>query len=312
VRRAAPVIAACAVLIAVILVLLVPGAQSEGGAPSARRSRLPPAAPARAAAPKVPLAHMPRAGILFNIRTGEVLWSRKPAERLRIASLTKMMTALIVAERTREDDEVEIVPSALHVGGSRVGHLPVEGELPVRTLLYGMLLPSGNDAANELAVHVAGSIPAFVAMMNERVRRFGLLCTHYAAPSGFFNQGNYSCARDLAVLAARILRSRRLARVVSTPQITLPFPNQKGEITLTNGNPLLLYHYPGAVGVKTGWTKEAGDCLVGAASRGGVTLAAILLHSPSPGLQARKLLDWAFARFYHQPTPRSPRIPPGT
>lgn len=260
----------------------------------------------------MPIAQMPRAGLLVNLRTGEVLWARRANERLRIASLTKLMSALIIAGATREAEEVEIVPAALHVGGSRVGHLPVDGELPVRTLLYGMLLPSGNDAANELAVHVAGSIPAFVAQMNARARRYGLRCTHYSSPSGFVNQRNYSCARDLADLAVRVLRSRRLARIVGTRAIAVPFPNADGEITLTNSNPLLVYGYPGTIGVKTGYTKEAGDCLVAAASRGGVTLAAVLLHSPAPGGQARNLFDWAFTHVYHQRPVRSPALPAHT
>lgn len=261
--------------------------------------------------PHAPLAHPPRAALLFNVHTGAVLWERAPYEHLRIASLTKMMTALIVAEHTRERERVRIVPRALHVGGSRLGFLPVGRTLPVRTLLYALLLPSANDAANELAVHVAGSLAGFVAMMNEHAAAWGLHCTHYSAPSGFINQRNYSCPHDLAELAARILANRRLARIVRTARIELPFPPPEHEIELVNNNPLLLYGYRGTLGVKTGYTEEAGRCLVAAARRGDVTLGVVLLHSNAPGGQARNLFEWAFDSVYHLPPVRTPALPVG-
>jgi D-alanyl-D-alanine carboxypeptidase len=313
-RRAAPIVAAGAVLIALLIALALPAGRSEGGHGAILKSRRAAAytlTPAARPAPAVPLARLPRAGLLFDVRSGAVLWEHDPLRHLRIASLTKMMTALIVAERTTEREAVPIVASALHVGGSRLGFLPVGRTLPVRTLLYAMLLPSANDAANELAVHVAGSIPAFVALMNERAQRWGLECTRYAAPSGFFNQGNYSCPHDLALLAVRILHTPRLARIVRTARITLRFPPPEHTIELVNNNPLLVYRYPGTIGVKTGYTEEAGICLVAAVRRHGVTLGVVLLHSPAIGEQARKLFDWAYTQVYRQRPVPAPPAPPG-
>jgi D-alanyl-D-alanine carboxypeptidase (penicillin-binding protein 5/6) len=236
-----------------------------------------------------------KSGMLFDVRTGQVLWDRNPGAVVPIASLTKMMTALVVVDHSRPDDRVLITRAATHFSGSGVGLLPLHKEVPLEPLLYGLLLPSGNDTAIALAQHVAGNQARFVGMMNARAKAMGLRCTHFSSVSGIVDQGNRSCAPDLAVLAHAVLTERRLARIVATRNVVLRFPIKSGHLWLYNNNPLLRLGYRGTDGVKTGYTVAAGPCLVAAARRGRKWLGVVLLHSDDPPDQAMKLLDAGFA-----------------
>jgi serine-type D-Ala-D-Ala carboxypeptidase (penicillin-binding protein 5/6) len=312
-------------LLAVLALLAVGGAVAEivrdggGSAPPARRTvvKAPPAAlqPSSTAplagggtAPS-PLAvrlaeghdpvhlrfkHQPRSGLLFDVDTGRVLWRRHPTRVLPIASLTKMMTALVVNDRVPRHARVKITRQALAYQGSGVGVLPKGKRVKVEPMLYGLLLPSGNDAAIALAQRAAGTVPRFVHAMNARAAEMGLVCSHFTSPSGFFDAGNHSCATDLAMLARAILRVPRLARIVRTRSKVLPFPIKGGKLYLYNNNPLLWLRYRGTTGVKTGYTDAAGHCLVATARRGDVDLGVVLLHSPDTGKQAIKLLNRGF------------------
>jgi D-alanyl-D-alanine carboxypeptidase (penicillin-binding protein 5/6) len=252
----------------------------------------------------------PRAGLLIDLDTGRVLWQRNALARLRIASLTKLMTALLTVKSAPADARVLITKQAEETSGSKVGVLPLGRRVPLTPLLYGLLLPSGNDAAVALAQHVAGTVHRFVGEMNEEAARLGLGCTHYSSPSGFYNTHNYSCAADLAELAHTDLEQPRIARVTRTRAAILRFPIRGGKLYLYNNNPLLIYGYPGTTGMKTGETIEAGRCLVATAERHGVRLAVVLLHSPAPGTQARDLLNDAFQNVYHLRPVAEPPMPP--
>src|SRR3954470_14703356 len=238
--------------------------------------------------------HQPRSGLLFDLDTGEVLWRRLPERQLPIASLTKMMTALIVVGREPGDAKVRVTKEALAYKGSAVGVLPRGKRIKLETMLNGLLLPSGNDAAIALAQRVSGTVSNFVVQMNARAAEMGLRCTHYTSPSGFEDAGNHSCAVDLAAEARAVLDQPRLARIVRRRKAVEPFPVKGGKLFLYNNNPLLLQGYPGTIGIKTGFTDKAGRCLVAAARRNGRRLGVILLHSPDPADQARKLLDRGF------------------
>jgi len=253
----------------------------------------------------------PRAGILFNLTTGQVLWQRNPYLHLPIASLTKMMTALLTVQSAPPDAHVLVTRQAVDMPGSKVGVLPVGHHVRLESLLYGLLLPSGNDAAVALAQHVAGNVNAFVTRMNEEAAALGLGCTRFSSPSGYYDKGNYSCVADLAVLAHEDMRQPRIARVVHTYAAVIPFPIHGGKLYLYNNNPLLIYRYPGATGMKTGQTEAAGRCLVATAERHGVRLGTIVLHSEEPGTQARELLDLGFEDVYHQPVVPEAPFPPG-
>jgi serine-type D-Ala-D-Ala carboxypeptidase (penicillin-binding protein 5/6) len=256
-------------------------------------------------------AHPPRAGLLIDLDTGKVLWQRNAYRRVRIASLTKMMTALLTVKSSPPSDRVLITKAAVNSAGSKVGVLPLHKHVRLETLLYGLLLPSGNDAAIALAQHVSGTIRGFVRRMNAEAARLGMGCTRYSSPSGYFDEGNFSCAADLAMLAHVDLEQHRIARVAHTLSASLPFPIKGGKVFLYNNNPLLIYHYPGVTGLKTGFTDAAGRCLVATAERHGVRLGVVVLNSQAPGVQAKQLLDRGFHNVYGQPRIDEPPIPPG-
>jgi D-alanyl-D-alanine carboxypeptidase len=237
----------------------------------------------------------PRSGLLFDLDSGEVLWRRLPDRVLPIASLTKMMTALVVAQRSSPDDMVHVTKEALAYKGSGIGLLPKGKRVKLETMLNGLLLPSGNDAAIALAQRISGTVAQFVVRMNEHAADLGLQCSRFSSPDGFEDDGNHSCAIDLAALARAMLDQPRLARIVKRRRALLPFPIKGGHLWLNNNNPLLRSGYPGAIGVKTGYTDAAGRCLVAAALRNGRRLGVVLLHSPDPGRQAEQLLDRGFA-----------------
>jgi len=260
---------------------------------------------------QIAFRHPPRAGLLFNLDTGQVLWQHNPDLRLRIASLTKMMTALLTVEADLPNARVLVTKAAVQSAGSKVGVLPLHKHVRLETMLYGLLLPSGNDAAVALAQHVAGGVHPFVKRMNARAAQLGMGCTQYSSPSGYLDTDNFSCAADLALLAHVDERQPRIAKIVRTLSAAPPLPIKGGKVWLYNNNPLLVYHYPGATGLKTGFTDAAGRCLVATAERRGVRLGVVLLHSPAPGVQARQLLDRGFHDVYGLPRVAEPPMPAG-
>jgi D-alanyl-D-alanine carboxypeptidase (penicillin-binding protein 5/6) len=235
----------------------------------------------------------PRAALVFDMKTGRVLYNRLPTRRLPIASLTKIMTALIVVDETRPHEKVRVPKDALNYSGSGVGVLPKGKKVPVEGLMAGLLLPSGNDAAIALADHVSGSQKRFVQTMNRRAKRLGLRCTHFVSPHGL-ETANRSCAADLAVLARLAMKEPRIARIVRHKQLATKFPIKGGKLYVNSTNPLLRLRYRGTIGLKTGSTDKAGHCFVGVVQRGKRRLGVVLLHSPDSGTQAKQLLDAAF------------------
>ncbi|MBV9338137.1 MAG: D-alanyl-D-alanine carboxypeptidase [Solirubrobacterales bacterium] len=238
-----------------------------------------------------------RSGLLFDVKTGQVLWARNPSRVMPMASLTKMMTGLVVAAHASPRARVLITSDALQYTGSGIGLLPKGKRVPLTALLYGLFLPSGNDAAIALADYVARTQSRFIALMNQRAHELGLVCTHFSTVSGIVDQGNYSCAKDLAVIADKLLDQPLLATIVGSRSAILPFPIKGGKLYLYNNNPLLLLRYPGADGVKTGFTDAAGQCLVATARRGNRWLGVVLLHSGDTTTQAQQLLNAGFTKL---------------
>ena len=242
---------------------------------------------------RVHFRHPPRAGLLFDLKSGQVLWAHRPLRRLPIASITKIMTAILVVERTTPTDTVHMTREAFHYQGSGVGVLPHHRRMPIEGLMDGMLLPSGNDAALALADHVAGTAHRFARLMNQRARAMGLGCTHYVSPDGI-EDSNRSCAADLAALSRVAMAKPRIARVVRQESAHPRFPVKGGHLWLYSTNPLLRMGYRGTIGLKTGSTNRAGHCFVGVVRRGSRTYGVVLLHSPDTGRQSKKLFDAAF------------------
>jgi D-alanyl-D-alanine carboxypeptidase (penicillin-binding protein 5/6) len=264
----------------------------------------------RPAPPNLPVnvrfapANEPRAGILFNVHTGRVLWEHDPGRRMPIASLTKMMTALIIAKRHSPSERVLITPRALAYEGSGVGVLPRGKKVSLRDLFYGLLLVSGNDAAIALAQHDSHTVGAFVRRMNRWRNRLGLRCTHFSTPSGILDQRNYSCPRDLAVLARADLANPWIRRVAATREVRFPFPVKGHYLDLYNNNPFIIDRMPGITGLKTGYTDAAGRCYVTTRRVGGHELGVVLLNTPNPLDQVPALLN-AGAKAEARPDARS-------
>ncbi|HEX8052213.1 MAG TPA: hypothetical protein VF517_04415 [Thermoleophilaceae bacterium] len=236
----------------------------------------------------------PRAGLLLDVDSGQVLWSRKPLTSVPIASLTKIMTALLVVDRIGPRAKTRISKAATKFRGSGVGVLPRGKKVPIEALLYGMLLPSGNDAAVALAEAVAGSDRRFAKLMTRHAQELGLGCTRYVDSYGL-RAGNQSCAADLAALTRLAIHQPRIARIVRQAHASIPFPIKGRRLDLRSTNPLLREpRYPGTIGLKTGYTDRAGHCLIAVAHRGDHTLAAIVLNSPNTRDQTRRMLDTGF------------------
>jgi D-alanyl-D-alanine carboxypeptidase (penicillin-binding protein 5/6) len=234
-----------------------------------------------------------RAGILVDRRTGTVLWAKRPHLRLPIASTTKIMTAVVALERLPPRKVVVVDPSVPRVQPFKEG-LRAGEHVPAWKLFYGLLLFSGNDDALALAIAAGGTRAHFVGLMNEKARALGLRDSHFRGPSGLIDRDNYSTAWDLAALSRYAMWNKRFRKVVGTREkhVTWARPTY-AKIYLNHNH--LLGTYPGADGVKTGWTTRAQHCLVASAHRRGVQLIAVVLGSADPYGDAKKLLNYGFA-----------------
>jgi D-alanyl-D-alanine carboxypeptidase (penicillin-binding protein 5/6) len=235
--------------------------------------------------------------LVVDVRTGRVLFAKNPDQRRPIASVAKIMTAMLVLEHSDLSDVVRVSRRAASAPPIDIGLKPRQ-RITVGHLMWGLLLWSGNDASVALAEHVSGTVAAFRRLMNERARELGLNDTYFASPSGLDDRG-FSTVRDVAVLARAALANKTFAAMVATPRHWIPGPRSQIH-RLRNLNDLLR-RYRGAIGVKTGYTQAAGNCVVGAASRSGHTLIAVVLGDP-PRTQwraaysdVRRLLDYGFA-----------------
>lgn len=236
-----------------------------------------------------------KAHILINADTMEILDSSNAHMRLPMASTTKLMTSLLLAEQGDLEREVTVTEEMVTVEGSSMGLLP--GDTVSRyELLVGMLLPSGNDAANTAAICVAGSVADFAEMMNRKAAELGMKNTSFATPSGLDKEEHYSTAYDMALLAAEVLKVPVLSDIVSKEKITVSFGAPPYQRVLYNHNKLLgSYKY--CIGLKTGFTKRAGRCLVTAAERDGCRVIAVTLNAPDDWNDHKKLLEYGLDRL---------------
>ncbi len=235
------------------------------------------------------LAISAQSGILLDGQTGRVLYEKQPDRQSLIASTTKIMTALIVCEQCNVLDRMQIPREAVGIEGSSM-YLR-EGEvLTLQELLYGMMLSSGNDAATALAIYCGGTVEGFAQLMNDKARMLGLTNTHFVNPHGLDAPGHYSTARDLALLAAEAMKNPIFAQTVSTKSVTI------GSRTVTNHNKLL-WQYPDADGVKTGYTKAAGRILVSSAAKNGRRLICVTINDGNDWADHKSLLDRGFSNY---------------
>ena len=233
-------------------------------------------------------------GALVELESGRVLYATGGTTRRPIASTTKIMTAFLVVRSAGMGDVVTVSSLAAAQGGASLG-LRTGERIRVRDLLYALMLQSANDAAVALAEHVAGTTEAFVDRMNRRARAMGLRDTRFRSPNGLDDRG-YSTSIDLARITVRALRVPVIAGIARTKFYRVPSPD--GDTRRLQNRNALLWLYPGAFGVKSGFTSAAGSCLVAAAERGELRLVSVVLGAPAEAFSdAATLLDWGFATF---------------
>lgn len=234
---------------------------------------------------------------LIDATTGQVLLAHNPNMQFAPASTTKIMTALLVVMHGDLSRTVRVSPQAYGIEGSSAYLVPGE-PLTIKDLLYGLLLVSGNDAAVELAIAEAGSVPRFVAEMNQEAKALGATHTNFLNPDGLYLPGHVTTAHDLALITRAALSYGAFRQVDSAKYFN--FPGKPKPYTIYNQN-LLLWQYPGAVGGKIGYTIQAKQSIVGIATRGGVTLIAVVLHTDYQHFftDPENLLNWGFANFHN-------------
>lgn len=234
-----------------------------------------------------------QSAILMEAESGEALFEKSADTRLPMASTTKIMTALVALEHASPETVVTVPREAVGIEGSSI--YLFEGEqLTLEQLLYALLLASANDAATAIAYGVAGSVESFATLMNEKAASLGLCDTHFTNPHGLDDPEHYTTARELALIARAALSNDLIRKIVATRKTTIPQNGNEGMRLLVNHNKLLRL-YDGAIGVKTGFTKRSGRCLVSAALRDGVTLIAVTLDAPNDWNDHRAMLDAGFA-----------------
>ena len=233
--------------------------------------------------------------ILIEAKTGRVLYESNAHEALPMASTTKIMTALLALENGRLDDLVTTGENAFGVPGTSI-YLSLGEQLTLEEMLYGLMLASGNDAAVAVAEHIGGTAEEFCRMMTRRAEEMGCENTVFSTPHGLPAEGHHTTAWDLALITREAMKNAKFREIVSTQRASLPWAGHEYSRVLTNKNKLLS-SYPGALGVKTGYTKAAGRCLVFAAERDGLELIGVVLNCPDWFDEAAALLDRGFENW---------------
>lgn len=236
-----------------------------------------------------------KAAVIINADTCGQIYAQNANECLPMASTTKIMTALLLCEEANLDETITVTQQMVAVEGSSMGLLAGD-TVSYHDLLYGLLLASGNDAANTVAISMYGSVEAFANRMNEKAEQLGLANTHFVTPSGLDAEKHYTTAYDLACLAAYAIRNEDFLAACSSTIATLNYGNSPYRRSLKNHNKLL-DSYEGLIGVKTGFTKKSGRCLVTAAKRDGKTVIAVTLNDPNDWQDHKTMLDYGLSQL---------------
>lgn len=251
--------------------------------------------PSRAAAAREMPGISARYAALVEMNTGQVIAEKNGNDRTSMASTTKIMTSLLLCELADLDEEIVATKEMVTVEGSSMG-LQAGDRVHYRDLLYGMLLASGNDAANTTAISIAGSVEKFAELMNKKAKEIGMNATHFVTPSGLDDEEHYTTACDMAKLAVYAMKNKDFAEACASKTATLEYGNPPYRRTLSNHNKLLRY-YDGAIGIKTGFTKKSGRCLVSCAVRNGMGVIAVTLNAPNDWADHTTMLDYGFSQL---------------
>lgn len=236
-----------------------------------------------------------QASVLIEAESGDIIYEKNAHERLPMASTTKIMTAVVALENGDLNKEISVSPNACGVEGSSI-YLSENERLTLEELLYALLLESANDAAAAIAYEIAGGIEEFACLMNDTAEKLGLEDTHFTNPHGLDNENHYTTAADLAKLTAYALKNEKFREIVSTYKHQIPLRGDEGIRVLLNHNKLLKLS-DDAIGVKTGFTKKSGRCLVSAAERDGVCVIAVTLNAPDDWNDHLALYELGFSMY---------------
>lgn len=241
-----------------------------------------------------------KSAVLINEDNGEILFAKDENTKRPMASTTKIMTALLTLEAAAVNNKtVTITDEMVRVEGSSMGLRPGD-QLSLKALAAGMLVVSGNDAANSAAIAISGSTKAFADLMNQRARELNLTNTHFVTPSGLDDENHYTTAKDLAALAEAAMKNPDFAEIAGNKLMNVQYVSPDQTRRFTNHNKLLSM-YQGCTGVKTGFTQKSGRCLVSAAQRNGVNLIAVTLNAPNDWNDHEQLLNYGFTKLVSFP-----------
>lgn len=239
-----------------------------------------------------------RVGVIYDRKSGKVMWGKNYNKRVAMASTTKIMTCIIVLENSNLNDEVTISSKAAGTGGSRLG-LKKDDKITIYDLLYGLMLRSGNDAAVALAEHVGGDKEGFAKIMNSKAKELGLKDTHFVTPHGLDDPEHYTTAYELAKITDYALKNEKFAKIVSTKNYTISINGYSKELVNTNE---LLGYLQGVNGVKTGFTNNAGRCLVTSVNRDEFEIITVVLGADTKKIRTAdsvKLIEYTYKNYRH-------------
>lgn len=237
-----------------------------------------------------------RSAILIDKKTGRVLFEKNSREKVKVASLTKMMTAIVAIENANIEDIVQIGKGPAYIGGSTVG-LKYQSEIKLETLLYGMLIKSGNDCALAIAEHIAGSKEKFADLMNQKAEEIGAKDSYFTNPHGLDDGENCSTAHDMALIAKYAASNKYIAKIIGTKSINLDFGGVNKYLSNTNR---LLRNYEYCIGGKTGFTNGGNRCLIAIAKDQNMEVIAVVLGAPSTDIrfnEGQQLLEYGLEEY---------------
>lgn len=237
-----------------------------------------------------------KSAVVICADTGEIVFQKNPNQKLPMASTTKIMTSVLALEYGANEQYFTVTDEMISVEGSSIGLLP-DDKISLKTLVKGMLLESGNDAANSVAHIVGASIPDFVSLMNYKAKEIGMNSTSFETPSGLDGENHYSTAFDMALLGAYAIKNPEFREICSSKELVVFYGNGPYRRVFTNNNKLL-DSYDGTIGIKTGFTKKSGRCLVSAVERDSKTLVAVTLNASDDWNDHMKMYDYSFNNVY--------------
>ena len=254
------------------------------------------------------------AAILMEYKSGKVLFEKKSEEKMYPASTTKILSAIIAIEKANLNDVTTVSKSAVAEmkSGYTTAYLQEGEKISVKNLLEVLLVHSANEASNVLAEHISGSIEKFVELMNIKAKEIGCTNTHFVTTNGLHDDNHYTTAKDLALIARYCMQNETFRKIASETKCTIPATNKSDERVYKNTNDMVIptskYYYPGCVGIKTGYTSQAKNCLVAAASKNGIQVISIVLgagatedHKSARYVDTKTLFDYAY-NYYKMAT----------